>query len=349
MNFLFLFCLLTLSHTTNSSADEDRARFLLDKLLNRAKNDPEGLAADLRKSPLAAIVPTFPTPPTTPNFDPNALPTVLAHGMGDSCFNSGMESITKAVGQHVGSYSVCIPTGNNSIMDTINGFIMNMDKSVEVFTEKIRANKFINKTGFNAIGFSQGNSLIRGYIQKYNDPPVNVFISVHGTVKGVSGFPQCNPSGPIEKKICEPLAELLGDLAYLEIVQKILFQADYFDDPTKRNSTQYMDNSQIADWNNEGSETHALYKTNFLKTNKYVMIKALKDTMVFPNENEWWGGFADGGFETILSMKDTDEYKRDTFGLASADKLKKIFFDSTKGNHLDFTTEQLYGWIDKYF
>ena len=30
------------------------------------------------------------------------LPTVFMHGMGDSCFNSGMESITKAVGTHTG-------------------------------------------------------------------------------------------------------------------------------------------------------------------------------------------------------------------------------------------------------
>ena len=39
-------------------------------------------------------------------------------------------------------------------------------KSVDVFAAKIRADpKLAN--GFNAVGFSQGNSLIRGYIQKY--------------------------------------------------------------------------------------------------------------------------------------------------------------------------------------
>merc|ERR1712003_213629 len=142
---------------------------------------------------------------------------------------------------------------------------MSMDKSVEVFAAKIKQDPKL-AGGFNAIGFSQGNSLIRGYIQKYNDPPVNVFISVHGTVKGVSGFPQCNPSGPIEKAICAPLAELLGDLAYLELVQEVLFQADYFDDPTKRNSSLYVNNSQICDLNNDGVTTHSNFKTNFLKT-----------------------------------------------------------------------------------
>ena len=51
-------------------------------------------------------------------------------------------------------------------MDTINGFLMTMDKSIDVFAQKIKADpKLAN--GFNALGLSQGNSLIRGYIQKY--------------------------------------------------------------------------------------------------------------------------------------------------------------------------------------
>jgi len=332
----------------NSTSPYERAKSILDKWLKRAKTEPEALATDIRNSPLAATVPIFPDHQHNPYSTSNALPSVLTHGMGDSCFNPGMKSITKAVGKHTNSYSVCVPTGNNIIMDIINGFLMNMDKSVDVFAEKVRNDTEL-KNGFNAIGFSQGNSLIRGYIHKYNDPPVNVFLSVHGTINGVSGFPQCNPAGPIEKAICEPLAELLGDLAYFEIVQKILFQADYFDDPTERNNSLYINNSQLADWNNEGIQTHSLYKTNFLKTNKYVMIKALKDTMVFPNENEWWGGFADGSFSKVLKMNETRQYQEDLFGLRTVDKAGKIFFNSTPGNHLDFTDEELFAWIDQHF
>jgi palmitoyl-protein thioesterase len=40
-----------------------------------------------------------------------------------------------------------------------------MDASVDVFAAKIQADPNL-ALGFNAIGFSQGNSLIRGYIQK---------------------------------------------------------------------------------------------------------------------------------------------------------------------------------------
>ena len=104
--------------------------------------------------------------------------------MGDSCFNSGMKQITADTGKHIGSYAVCIPTGDNWLSDTINGFLLNMDKSVDVFAEKIRADPKL-KDGFNAIGFSQGNSLIRGYIHKYNDPKVVNVLHVHGTVRYV--------------------------------------------------------------------------------------------------------------------------------------------------------------------
>jgi len=37
---------------------------------------------------------------------------------------------------------------------------------------------------FNVIGYSQGNLIIRAYIEKYNDPPVESFISMHGPMMG---------------------------------------------------------------------------------------------------------------------------------------------------------------------
>ena len=67
----------------------------------------------------------------------NNLPIVAAHGMGDSCFNAGMKSITAEAGTEMGVYSVCIPTGDTRISDTINGFFLDMDSSVEVFAQKV--------------------------------------------------------------------------------------------------------------------------------------------------------------------------------------------------------------------
>merc|ERR1711871_1891064 len=277
----------------------------------------------------------------------STLPTVFMHGMGDSCFNPGMKSITELVGTHLGTYSVCIPTGDDQASDTNNGFFMTMNDNVDVWAKAV-----MNDTrlagGFNAVGFSQGNSVIRGYIQKYNDPPVSPFLSVHGTVVGVASFPKCNPSGLLGP-VCNLIDRyLLGPLAYTKPVQNLLFQADYFRDPHQTTTKNYMANAQIAQWNNEGNTQDPSINANFAKVKRWAMVKAEKDTMIFPNDGEWWGSFdADG--KTRLAMNETAWYKKDLFGLKTADEAGKIEFTSTPGNHLQFTEKDLFGWVDKYF
>jgi palmitoyl-protein thioesterase len=267
--------------------------------------------------------------------------------MGDSCFEPGFSSVTRAIGKRTGSYAKCIPTGGNILSDTINGFLMNMDKSVDVFAAKIKADPQL-ADGFNAVGFSQGNSLIRGYIQKYNDPPVNAFLSVHGTVMGVAAFPNCFRQGKPLGLICKAFAEILGDLAYNSVVQDILFQANYFRDAARTAGQAYLKHSQIAQWNNEGT-VNATFATNFGKVKQFAMVKALKDSMVFPNEGEHWGSEPDGSYGTPLAMKDTKFFKQDLFGLKEADDAGKISYETTAGDHLQFTDAELFAWVDKYF
>jgi len=318
-----------------------------------AEDEPQALMELIQASGLSTMVPTF-----SENAGEAAselasdLPFVLGHGMGDSCFNPGMKSITAAVGKHARSilkpaYSTCIPTGDTQASDSNNGFFMNMNKNVEVFAQKIKADpKLAN--GFYCIGFSQGNNLCRGYIQMYNDPPVKAHLSVHGPVAGVAGFPDCNPS---KNKTLAPFCDLFAsflDVAYTEFMQNHLFQGDYYRDPRKLNAADFKKNSQIAQWNNEGNTVNATFKTNFEMTKMYVMVEALKDTMVYPNEGEHWGQFTDGGFKDITTMKDTEWYKSNLFGLQTIDQAGGIFFETTPGNHLQFTETQLFGWLDKY-
>jgi len=274
------------------------------------------------------------------------LPTVFMHGMGDSCFNPGMKQITKNTGDHLGSYSVCIPTGADAGTDADNSFFMTMDKNVEVFAEAIKKDKNL-AGGFNAVGFSQGNSIIRGYIQKYNDPPASTWLSVHGTVVGVASFPKCSPQGLLGP-VCKLLSRfVVGPAAYTKFVQNRLFQADYFRDPHHVGSKEYKANSAIAQWNNEGNTVDPTIATNFAKTKRFAMIKALKDSMVYPNDGEWWGAFDSDG-KTKLAMNETEWYKKDLFGLKTADEAGKIFFNTSKGDHLQFSMAELFGWLDQY-
>jgi len=79
------------------------------------------------------------------------------------------------------------------------------------------------------------------------------------------------------------------------------------------------------------------------------MIKAMKDTMVFPNEGEWWGQFVPGQFKNLQTMTQTALYAGDNFGLKTADSLQKIKFNFTSYDHLNFTVAQLEYWVDEYF
>ena len=64
------------------------------------------------------------------------------------------------------------------------------------------------------------------------------------------------------------------------------------------------------------------FKDNFVKVKKFAMIKALRDTMVFPNEGEWWGHYADGSQKEVLKMRDTKWYQEDLFGLKTVDEVR---------------------------
>ena len=317
----------------------------LSAMVARALSEPETVAKELQTSHIAAIAREIEVP-TEVAAKASAYPIVAAHGMGDSCFNPGMASVAKAAGVKMGVYSVCIPTGSTQSSDTMNGFFMTMDKNVDVFAAAIKNDTKL-AGGFNAFGLSQGNSVIRGYIERYNDPPVMNYLSIHGTVMGVASFPQCDPKG-LFGPVCDILAEITGDLAYNSLVQSILFQANYYRDPMLLKSTGYLTYSQLAQWNNEAAP-HPTWTTNFEAVNSYQMIRAMGDTMIFPSIGEWWGQFAPGSFKTEQSMNETDLYASNAFGLKTLNQAGKIKFNHTDGNHLQFTDEQLYWWLEAQF
>jgi len=266
------------------------------------------------------------------------------------CFNPGMDSITKFAGKMLGVYATCIPTGSNQMTDTINGFLLNMDKSVDVFARAVKADPKL-AGGFNAFGTSQGNNVIRGYITKYNDPPVVNFMAICGINAGVAAFPHCSPQTPIIGGICEAFTEVLGALAYNPLVQSILFQANYFRDPTRISSSAYLHNSQLAKWNGETEADMTTYKANWAKTSKFVWVMGDADTMVWPREGEQWGSPPSDYPKSLkaIKMQQTSWYKNDSFGLRAADEADKNAFETFHGDHIRFTEADLKSWLLKYF
>ena len=175
--------------------------------------------------------------------------------------------ITAAIGANTNQYAVCIPTGKNDIQDTERGFFMTMNENVDIFASAVKNDSKL-ANGFNCVSFSQGAMLCRGYIQKYQGingyPLVVTWLAVHSTASGVAGFPHCNPAGLLGP-VCKTLANMGGEVAYTQVSQELLFQIDYYRDPNFVNTTAYMKNSQLAQWNNEGLSIDPTIKANFIK------------------------------------------------------------------------------------
>jgi len=336
------------SYTTKKSIDEHGIGLLKMAISIRGE---DAFADDLMQSEFAALAPDL-------TFDADAghissrqgeiLPLVFLHGMGDSCYNRGMKNIASESGKYMGVYSVCVPTGEGRVKDTLNGFLMNMDDNVDALAAAVLADPEIS-TGFNCVGLSQGNNLCRGYIQKYNGaagyPLASTHISVHGPVVGVASLPSCEIDGS-HGPLCQTVSQLLGKVAYRPGIQSHLFQADYFRQVKDVASSDYKANSQMARWNNEGDDVDSSINDRFAMTKRFAMIKANADTVIVPRESEWFGAYDE--HYRLLSMNETEWYKNDLFGLKTADLAGKILFNSTDGNHLEFSSEQLFGWLDLY-
>jgi palmitoyl-protein thioesterase len=289
--------------------------------------------------------------------DEDQLPVVFAHGMGDSCFNSGMIGI----GNHAsdllkGAYVVCIPTGDTHTEDTTNGYFLSMDKSVDVFASKIATDPKL-QNGFHAIGFSQGNNVIRGYIARYNTPTVHTFVSVNGVNGGEGTVPGCFPKNNDHDKLgsfCDLLLEQASRRAYTEFAQEHSFQSNYWRDPRLSEQDDYHEYSQLARWNNEGpNNNNQTLNENFAKTSKFVWVMATEDSMVWPKEGEHWGcpdnrNDKDPFVSPILPMNETEWYQKDLFGLKTAQEGGKNVFETFEGDHLHFTMEDFDRWVTTY-
>jgi palmitoyl-protein thioesterase len=276
--------------------------------------------------------------------DSTATPVIQMHGMGDFANDPmGMVPLAKQISKFLGgAYVLNVQIGKNDIADIMNGFLMNLDDQVDYFAKVVQGDENL-KNGFNAIGYSQGNLVIRGYIERYNNPPVFNFISMHGPMSGVAGIPGCS----VDKEMCKMFDQVLGSMAYNKIIQDHLCQANYFRDPLK--ISEYLKGDKfLADVNNE-KDVNADYVSNMEKLNSICLVKANKDTVVIPNDSEWFAYFEDGSYEKKWSFDQTPWYVQDLFGLKTLNEAGKVFFNTTDGDHLQFTQQQLLALVGIYF
>jgi len=184
-------------------------------------------------------------------------PTVLWHGMGDTCCDPlSMGHIKKLIQESMpGIYVYSIEVGENVLDDEYNSYFMNVNLQVDSVCKRLKNDTNLAK-GFNAMGFSQGGQFLRAYIERCNNPPVYNFISVGGQHQGVYGLPKCPGNN---SAFCERMRDMLNIGAYEKFIQENLAQAEYWQDPFKRK--EYLAKSVfLPDINNEYPNKNATYK-----------------------------------------------------------------------------------------
>eukprot|EP00178_Gracilaria_changii_P017833 TRINITY_DN50842_c0_g1_i1.p2 TRINITY_DN50842_c0_g1~~TRINITY_DN50842_c0_g1_i1.p2 ORF type:complete len:103 (-),score=9.88 TRINITY_DN50842_c0_g1_i1:294-602(-) len=71
------------------------------------------------------------------------------------------------------------------------------------------------------------------------------------------------------------------------------------------------------------------------------------DTMIIPRQTAHFGYYADKTETTLLTMEQTDIYKKDLIGLVALNQAGKIQMHSVPGQHLHITDEDLINIVCK--
>ena len=275
-------------------------------------------------------------------------PIVLMHGLLDSSENAGFASVCESARRFTGAHVVCAPVANgwSSITSQLSTQARPRPlltlwlaalalpptappSQVEQFAALVAADEKL-KGGFHAVGFSQGALVVRGYIEQYNAPPVRRYVSVVGPQAGVGGCPLSAYPWLCAAWLMSPYN---APVAFSSYWKGAADRAGYL-----------RQSPWLASANNERA-LNATYRARMRQLELLVLVRALNDTTIIPNESEQFGfwpwGDADGaaGAATAVPMRDSDGYRSDALGLRTLDESGRLKEYSYEGEHMRFTDE----------
>jgi palmitoyl-protein thioesterase len=289
------------------------------------------------------------------------MPVVQMHGLGDFANNPhGMVPLAQSISDYLGgAYVINVQTGINSIDDISNSYFMSLNDQVDFFAAVVSSDPALAH-GFNAIGYSQGSLVIRGYIEKYNNPPVLNFISMHGPLAGISDFGDGGGeftgtetgTGTGTGNLSFQVTELLRSSAYTPEVQAGFAPSNYYRDPylvdEYREHSSFLKNINNEIRNSEAVKTK-LQLLNWASLKSLCLVQAEKDTEIIPAQSSSFGFYEDGARNYILEFNETPWYEGDYFGLQTLDNAGKVHFHTTNAAHLEFNVNTVLDLVKLYF
>lgn len=212
----------------------------------------------------------------SPLLSPEYHPIVIWHGLGDSAYSEGMQSLASELKEAFpGVYVHLINLADTLSADQKAGFFGNVNEQIEQVCQDLKEVKGL-KNGFDAIGFSQGGQFLRGYVERCNTPAVRNLVTFGSQHQGISDLPACKP-GDLFCRLAE--GALRGGI-YSNYAQSNLVTAQYYRDSTQlANYEKYLEvNHFIADINNE-VEQNKEYKKKLESLDSLVLLMFDKDVV----------------------------------------------------------------------
>ena len=277
------------------------------------------------------------------------LPVVVWHGLGDNCCNDpGMKTFLEILSLNGTRPVYSIRIGKTPNEDRYRSLFDDANRQIE------KVNLFLKgiselKGGFYAVGISQGGQLFRGYVERFNDPPVKRLITIGSQHYGISSFPGCVQNSAIDqedslnwrlrKPKCSWWKRLLMSnprLIYSNIVQRSIMPAQYYRDPNHLD-LYLRHNTFLADINNEMPIKNPQYKNNLLSLEILALYKFEEETMVFPPGSSWFAHIEPDG--SIVELRSSQLYQQDWLGLKQLDELGALLLLTIPGRHMNITRD----------
>ncbi|KAK9470642.1 Alpha/Beta hydrolase protein [Dipodascopsis tothii] len=269
-------------------------------------------------------------------------PVVIWHGLGDNYQSDGMLRMAALIEETFpGTFVHSVYLEEDPEKDAHASLFGRIDDQVEQACEQLAAIPELAK-GFDAIGFSQGGVMLRGYIERCNTPKVGAFLTFGTPHNGVADFPPCKP----RDLVCRRKNSLLLTQAYTPYVQNRLTVAQYYRKPEELDK--YLEYSNyLADINNEREDKNETYAANMAALENFAMVLFTTDLTVVPKWSTWMAEY-DRMTDVKTPLEQRPLYTEDWLGLKQLGDSGRLHYHTIEGDHMRIPNDTFVEIIGQY-
>ncbi|CZT18783.1 related to palmitoyl-(protein) hydrolase [Ramularia collo-cygni] len=288
------------------------------------------------------------------SVEPQPLPLVIWHGLGDRYDADGLHSVGELAQEvYPGTYVYYIRIDDDGGEDRSATFLGNLTEQVASVCQALHDDPKLKdkKTGevrVDALGFSQGGQFLRGLLQRCNGLSMRSLVTFGSQHNGIAQIKACGTWD----FVCKGALALIRGNAWTDYAQSHVVPAQYYrtiNDTTGLASDDYLKHSNfLADINNERDVRNATYNTRLASLETMVMFVFENDTTVIPKESGWFAEVNATSGE-VTPLRNRKMYKEDWVGLKKLDKKGGLIFKTTPGDHMQLEEDILKDTFAAYF